>query len=368
MKKILSFILVFFMLFSMANAQTVENSRVFENTYVTLYGGGITTTHTGGQPFFWDGAANIVKGVRPLAGLEVGKYVTPVVGFGIEGLAMFGTTGSNTFVDQSNVVGNLKLNLSNWFGGYKGEPRRVEVVFVPGLGWGHDYGDVYYDRDYLTYNLGAELDVNLGKAKALQIVVKPVVMWNNYGTPNGNILTPILPNMQARLQVGLSYKFGSRRTNSHNFVLCPYSVTADDYAAAKALIAELEAREPVVKEVVKEVVVEKVVEKQVPVVYGGTTVVAFKVGSSVLSDVEKAKLNRFAMTLDKNVRVHVLGSADSKTGTETRNYTLAQERADAVKDYLVKEFGLTDVLVSTTLDINDVPAASRAAEVNVIID
>lgn len=368
MKKILSFILVFFMLFSMANAQTVENSRVYENTYVTLYGGGITTAHTGGQPFFWDGMGNIIKSVRPLAGIEVGKYVTPVVGFGIEGLAMFGTTGSNTFVDQSNVVGNLKLNLSNWFGGYKGEPRRVEVVFVPGLGWGHDYGNVVYDRNYLTYNLGAELDVNLGIAKALQIVVKPVIMWNNYGTVDGNILTPTLPHMQARLQVGLSYKFGSHGTGSHNFVLCPYTVTAEDYAAAKRQIAALEGRKPEIKEVIKEVVVEKVIEKPVPIVYGGTTVVAFKIGSAVLSKVEKAKLNHFAMTLDKNVRVHVLGSADSKTGTESKNYTLAQKRADVVKDYLVKEFGLTDVLVSVTLDINDVPAASRAAEVNVIID
>ena len=240
MKKIFSIIIAFVMMITLANAQTVEYSRLFENTYVTLVGGGITTAHTGGQPFFWDGAGNIVKGVRPFAGLEVGKYVTPVVGFGVEGLAMFNTTGSNTWVDQHNVVGNLKLNLSNWFGGYPGQPRRVEVVFVPGLGWGHDYGNVYNDRNYLTYNVGAELNVNLGKDRAWQINVKPVVMWNNYN----NALTPTLANMQARLQFGVTYKFGSKYKKSHNFVLCPYTVTADDYAAAKARIAELEAREP----------------------------------------------------------------------------------------------------------------------------
>ena len=372
MKKIFSFIIAFVMVFTMANAQTVESSRLFENTFVTVYGGAITTAHTGGQPFFWDGAGNIVRGVRPLAGLEVGKFVTPVVGFSVEGLAMFNTTGSNTFVDQSNVVGNLKLNLSNWFGGYKGEPRRVEVVFTPGLGWGHDYGDVYQapHRNYITYNVGAELDVNLGRARALQIVVKPVVMWNNHYN-NGvteSAFRPIVANMQGRLQVGLSYKFGSRRKGgAHNFVLCPYGVTRADYDAVVAERDALKNRPAEVREVVKEVVKEVVVEKQVPVTTGGTTTVSFKMGSSKLTDLEKAKVNNFAEGLDRNMRIHVLGSADTSTGSLNRNNTLAQERADVVADYL-KSLGFKDVLVSTRLDVNQLVEASRVAIVNVVVD
>ena len=362
MKKIFSILMAFMVMCFTLNAQTVENSRVLENTYVTVYGGAITTTHTGGNAFFWDGAKNIVKGIRPVAGLEVGKYVTPVVGFGIEGLAMFGTTGSNTFVDQSNLVANLKLNLSNWFGGYKGEPRRVEVVFVPGLGWGHDYGDVYNDRDYLTYNLGAELDVNLGRTRAFQIVVKPVVMWNNYGTPDGNPLTPTLPHMEGRLQAGLSYKFGSRRTNSHNFVLCPYSVTASDYASAKALIAELEAREPVVKEViVKEVVhdtvtVEPCYVEEIPVI------VAFDKNSSAIFEDELIDLNMYLSGLDKNASILVTGSADTMTGSKAYNQKLAEKRANAVKAYIVKK-GFSNVKTNVVLDIAENRTSSRIAVV-----
>ena len=360
MKRIFSIIIAFVMMITLANAQTVEHSRLFENTYVTLSAGAITTQHTGGDAFFWTGAENIVKGIRPVAGLEVGKYITPVVGFSFEGLAMFNTTGSNTFVDQSNVVGNLKLNLSNWFGGYKGEPRRVEVVFTPGLGWGHDYGDVYHDRNYLTYNLGAELNVNLGKARAWQVNVKPVVMWNNYN----NALTPTLANMQGRLQVGVTYKFGSKSKKSHNFVLCPYTVTADDYTAAQARIAELEAREPQTVEKVVEKVVEKtvIVEKQVSHDPALQTVITFPIGSTTLSNVERAKLGVLAKVVRSDENVYLVGSADTSTGTEKRNTELATGRANTVKDILVKEYGISEdrIFIRTAFDTNSDAEASRA--------
>ena len=140
MKKFLSFILASVMMFTVANAQTVEHSTLFENTYVTVFGGGTTTGQFNqvATPFFWDGAKAVVNGVRPFAGLEFGKYVTPVVGFSVEGLGFYNTTTSTTFVDESAVLANGKLNFSNWFGGYKGQPRRVEVVGV--LGWCPWYG------------------------------------------------------------------------------------------------------------------------------------------------------------------------------------------------------------------------------------
>ena len=363
MKKIFSIIIAFVMMITLANAQTVESSRLFENTYVTLVGGGITTAHSGGAAFFWDGAGNIVKGIRPFAGLELGKYVTPVVGFSVEGLAMFNTTGSNTFVDQSNVVGNVKFNLSNWFGGYKGEPRRVEVVFVPGLGWGHDYGNTYNDRNYLTYNLGAELNINLGKARAWQINIKPVVMWNNYN----NALTPVKENMQGRLQFGVTYKFGSKKKNSHNFVLCPYSVTKANYDAVVAERDALRNSEPVVKEVVKEVVKTDTVYVDKTVVNNKfSTVITFPIGSSQLSKTERAKLGVFSRVLEDTEKVNIVGSADTSTGTQKRNETLATERANTIKNALI-ESGISEDRISTSiaLDTNEEPSASRAAVLTV---
>lgn len=393
MKKILMIFAAMAISF-MAAAQTVESSKLFENTYVTVFGGG-TTTGAFNQvptPFFWDGAKGVVEGVRPYAGVEFGKYVTPVVGFSVEGLGFFGTTNSKTFFDESAVLANGKLNFSNWFGGYKGQPRRVEVVGVLGMGWGHDYvGNgqtwtsypneelepvvgtnvyndqvVYTDKDYVVYNAGAELNVNLGKARAWQINVRPGVMWFNKHTKTQYQSLPRFMNdARANLQVGVTYKFGSKSKKSHNFVLCPYSVTKADYDAALARIAELESRGPQVKEVevIKEV--EKVVKDTVEVEVANGAVVYFTIGNYELSNRELARLDFFAKGIEHpaQAKVKVTGSADTKTGSKARNEFLAQKRAEAVKKVLVNVYGFKEenVEIETILDVFDRPENTRVA-------
>lgn len=356
------------------NAQTVESSRLFENIYVTAMGGAITTTQYNGDNGFWNGALDVAKNVKPAASLEFGKYVTPVVGFGIEGVALFNTIGTNTFVNQSNVIANAKFNISNLLGGYKGEPRRVEFVLVPGLGWGHDYG--YFtneagekirpsDPDYATYNAALEMNINLGKQKAWQVNIKPVYTINHRGTQD----VFVRDNMNGRLMVGLTYKFGSRSKNSHNFVYCPYSVTQSDYDALKAQYDALAAREPEVKEVVKTVTEEKeVIVKEVKNLTG-KTFITFTIGSAVLSNVEKAKVAEFANALEDSTKVFIIGSADSKTGSEARNLSLAEKRADVVKDALISN-GISADRISTTtqLDAANTPEVSRAAVLTLIAE
>lgn len=379
----------------MAAAQTVESSKLLENTYVTILGGG-TTTGAFGQvptPFFWDGAKAVVNGVRPFAALEVGKNITPVVGVSLEGVGFFGTTTSATFFDESALLGNGKVNFSNWFGGYKGYPRRVEVVGVLGMGWGHDYvgrgqtwtsttdaaglervvgTNVYNDnvintdKNYVVYNAGAELNINLGKERAWQITVRPGVMWfNKYTAKNYQSLPRFRDDARANIQIGATYKFGSKRTGSHNFVYCPYSVTKADYDAALARIAELESRGPQVKEVevIKEV--EKVVKDTVEVEVANGAVVYFTIGNYELSNRELARLDFFAKGIEHpaQAKVKVTGSADTKTGSKARNEFLAQKRAEAVKKVLVNVYGFKaeNVEIETILDVFDRPENTRVA-------
>lgn len=371
------FIILSIWLFSVAaSAQTVEASRFFENTEISIQGGATTTTHS-----------EIFKNIRPVAGLEVGKYVTPVVGFGIEGLTYFNTTGANTFVDQSNVVGNLKLNMSNWIGSYKGEPRLVEVVLVPGLGWLHNYGNIdeiheanllanpedrdikFEKRNISTYNLGAEVNFNLGSQKAWQIRVKPTAVWYNYG----NALRPLKSNLQAQATVGLVYKFGSKSKKSHNFVLAPrYSYTDAEY---KALLADLEyaRNNPKVVEKVVEVPVEKVVQvtvERTKIEYAPLTV-SYSVASSKISSVELEKvkeyIERIKAIYDEDVYIIVEGSADSGTGLLNYNNNLAQRRAEAVEKVL-KDAGFKNIKTESSLDSKGKRAYSRAATITVIAD
>lgn len=365
MKKFFSMMIALVTMFSVANAQTVEGSRIYENFYVSLFGGNVVTqnpTNSNVQLFVLNTNGKQFAGY-PIGGLEIGKYITPVVGFSVYGLAKFGTTTTNTTVSQSNVVGNVKFNLSNLFGSYPGQPRRVEVVLVPGLGWGHDYGNVYTDRNYLTYNLGVELNINLGEKRAWQINVKPEVVSNNYN----NTLKIIPKNLEARLLVGVTYKFaskGDKAKKSNNFVLCPYTVTSENYNYLAQRVSELESRKPVVDTVtvVKEVVVEKLVEfeKEVPI---NTVTVYFDKGKYVISKRELAHLEFYANNVDKNRHIVITGSADSSTGSIRRNKFLAEQRALAVKRILVEDYGFNpdNISIDVVIDVFDKAHTSRVS-------
>jgi outer membrane protein OmpA-like peptidoglycan-associated protein len=386
---------LFVAMFTM-NAQTVEHSKLFDNVSVTVLGGGVTT----GQfvdvptPFFWDGTKAVFNGVRPFMGLEFTKYVTPVVGFSVEGLGFVNTTTSDTFFDESAVLANGKLNLSNWFGGYKGQPRRVEVVAVAGLGWGHDYVNgneqtwasipaedkvlvvgnnpynsnavLFTDKDYVVYNAGAELNFNLGEERAWQISVRPGVMWfNKYTAGNFQSLPTWKHDARANMQLGVTYKFG--KAGHHNFRLCPYSVTKADYDALMAKYNELAGREPEVREVVKETVKTETVTKEVVAYRGVKTYITFAIGSAALTEVEREKVGLFAESLDNDTLIQIVGSADSGTGSETRNFALANNRANVVKNVLVNDYGIAAnrITVSTKLDVTNNPKTSRCAVIAV---
>lgn len=385
MRKFLSIIAALVISCIFASAQTVEKSGLFENTYVTVSGGVTTNTQFGNMT-----KDNWFK-VSPVVGLELGKYVTPVIGFSVEGLGFIETTNSRTFFDESAVVANGKLNFSNWFGGYKGQPRRVEVVGVLGHGWGHDYvassygqyrssekailvdghseevvgvGGLRTDKNYTVYKAGAELNFNLGKARAWQINLKPSVIW--FHKIAGNyVSTPFLTtgrDARANVQLGLTYKFGSK-AKGHNFRLCPYSVTQEDYDALLAENEELKNREPEVKEVIKTVVEEKAYIVKETRVLVGSTIITFPIGSCELSSVERAKVDAFAKSLDSDTLIQVVGSADSKTGSETRNFALAQNRARVVKNVLTNDYGISEdrISVDTRIDATDNVETSRSA-------
>ena len=394
MKKIITFIAMA-MISVMAFAQTVESSKLFENTSVTVFGGGITTGQFNQvpSPFFWDGAKGIAKGVRPYMGIEFGKYVTPVVGFSVEGIGFVGTTSSYTFFDESAVLANGKLNFSNWFGGYKGQPRRIEIVGVLGMGWGHDYvgngqtwtsyanadaetvmgtnvyvpaeeNKVATDKDYVVYKAGAEFNINLGEKRAWQINVRPGVMWFNKHTKTQYQSLPrFMSDGRANVEVGVTYKFGSKSKKSHNFVLCPYSVTKADYDALQSKYDELANREPEVKEVVKTVTETKEVVVEHTRVLVGSNIITFAIGSCALTPTERAKVDAFAKSLDNDTLIQIVGSADSKTGSEPRNFALAQNRANVVKNVLMTDYNISEdrISVSTQMDATDNVLTSRSA-------
>ena len=103
------------------SAQTVTESKSYDNVYIGI-NGGVATKSTGHS---W------MDNLNPNAGLRLGRYFTPVFGLTAESNAYFSnkpyeSTGTAVRALNTSLLGTV--NLSNWFGGYPGEPRGFEVV------------------------------------------------------------------------------------------------------------------------------------------------------------------------------------------------------------------------------------------------
>lgn len=351
MKKIITLIVALFMVCGFATAQTVEHGKLFQNLYMGIDGGIVTPMIPAeGETYFSEFA--------PTFGLELGKNINQVIGLSIEGQGF--TTKQFDAITNTNVVGKMKINLSNWLAGYKGYPRRVEFVLAPGLGWMHDFAEGVEDPNYLTYNTGMEVNFNLGQNRAWQVNLKPSVIWNKY---NGTGMGFYGKDADMRLTAGVTYKFGYRNNEgvrTHNLTVCPYTVTSDEYNSLMDKYNECMNREPETKEAVVEKVVEKVVYKAVE--KPSNTFIDFEIGSSEISPTAKRTIEFFAKQTESfdNLKVKVIGSADSKTGTKELNDKLAWARANAVASELVKQ-GVKEVATEMVIDIDENAEASRCA-------
>lgn len=347
-------ILVAFMLIGTLNAQTVEHGKLFQNTYVGINGGVIT-------PMIPSQGTSFMSEITPTFGLEIGKNIDQVVGFSIEGQS-FADVGLNKFeLYRTNIVGNVKFNMFNWLFGYKGYPRAVEWLIVPGIGWMHDYDLNSTDPNYITYNTGTEINFNLGRSCAWQINLKPSIVWN---CVNGN-MGWYGKHADIRAVAGVTYKFGYRNgygERTHNFTIVKPCVNEDEYNVLYEKYNELLNKESEVETdtVVVEVVVEKVIEKTIT--KPCDMFVNFEIGKSEISKNGMLTINSFANEYKNscNYTVKVIGSADSSTGSLERNKKLAWERANNVAKQLLN-LGIEKVSTEIEIDIDDDAEASRCA-------
>ena len=311
MKKFVLMLVMLFVTMVSANAQlATENSKFFDNTYVGVEVGAATPLDF--SPMF---------PLNTVAGLKLGKELTPVFGLEVEGQVFFNENDfqpwTNTFVKGTNVGINGVTNLSNLFCGYKGTPRFFEVKANTGLGWLHQWKA----GNSLTAKTALDLAFNVYKKRAHTITVTPGIWWDLHGT---NKIQFNKNFAQFAVFVGYTYHFKTSN-GTHHFKV--YDVGAMTNEIAR-LNEEL-AKKP------REVVVEKVVTKEVKVVeekatgFGVKETVFFAFDSDVLDDNAKATLDQ----LGKDGTYEVLGYA-SEEGSLEYNKALSQRRADAVKAYL----------------------------------
>ena len=306
------------------SAQTVQESKIFDNVYVGI-NGGVATKTTENR---W------LSNLNANAGLRVGRWMTPVFGLAVESNVYFNDRangyhyGSHTVAKFLNTSLLGTVNMSNLFGGYKGEPRAFEVIAVYGIGWGHTFSCTALEgnrSDALTSKAGLDLAYNFGGNKEWQVYVEPSITWalaGNNGLGHNGAYN--LNNSMVQLNAGLIYKF-KNSNGTHNFKIAELRDQAE-IDALNAQINELRNRKPQVVEKIVEVPAKEVV-KEVSV--SDLIFVTFAQGKSALTADAKKALDEVA----EGKHVQIVGTA-SPEGSKAINDKLSQDRANVVADYL----------------------------------
>ncbi len=369
MKKLVLFFAAAAMAVTASAQVTVEGSKFSDNWSIGIQGG-LATKTTQNR---W------LSNTNPNAGLRLTKEITPVFGLVAEGIVYFNDRAqtklmdrlgqiadydvtardrmarTNTFAKALNVNLLAKVNLSNLFGGYKGEPRTFEVSALYGFGWGKGFGRYnrwntgqetasgFYGSDYAEGNAtpfgleAAELfgndganelnskaalnfAFNLGAAKAVQIFVEPSITFSGLKDFKYNV-----DRSTVQLNAGVVYKF-KNSNGTHNFKLARL-YDQDEIDRLNGIINDLRNRKPEVKEVIKEVVKEVPVGKEVRV--DDLVFVTFAQGKSTLTADAKKALDG----VKEGAHVQIVGTA-SPEGPAALNQKLSENRANVVAEYL----------------------------------
>lgn len=338
-----------------ASAQTVNESKLGDNWYVGV-NAGVASKTTGHA---------LLKSLNPEFGVRVGRLVTPVLGFALEGVAVFQNTdgfSNGTLINSMNLNFLTTANLSNLFGGYKGEPRVFEVSAVHGLGWGHGFGNGCTcatnwntsKKDMLLNKLGFDFALNLGKAKAWQVYVEPAIVFALNGINNSNDKLQYNINHSAlQLTAGVNYKF-KNSNGTHNFTIA----TLRDQAEIDALNAninslrndlngkdaDLAAKDKKIAELQN--ALDECNKKPAYVKPETATnlqpTVLFRQGKSVVDKAQYAPIEMIAQYMKNHpeANIEIKGYA-SPEGSAELNQKLSEARAAAVKDILVKKYKIS---------------------------
>ena len=335
------------------NAQTVTESKTFDNFYIGINGGAQVKT-TGES---W------MNNLNSNAGLRIGRWFTPVFGLAAEGNVYFNDHCKH-YMPQSKTVARYMnvgligtVNLSNWFAGYKGEPRLFEVVPVFGFGWGHTFGTVEYEGEAwdgnefnaLTSKAGIDFTFNLGKAKAWQIYVEPSMNW----ALNGNGYEGVAYNINQsafQLNAGIVYKF-KNSNGSHNFTIAQLR-DQNEIDGLNSQInslrgdlndkdAQLSAKDKQIKDLQN--ALDECSKKPKYVKPATATnlqpTVLFRQGKAVVDKSQMPNIELIAqyMKNHEDAKVEIKGYA-SPEGNKDFNQALSEKRAEAVKNVLVKKY------------------------------
>ena len=325
MKKFTFLMIAIFSMALSVNAQyNVDGHKFWDNWSLGIEGGITTNAHDWNSPHGAVAGINVTKAITPVVSFEFG------FGVGINNNYNWLMAKSKNVFDNVSAIASTKINLMNWFCGYKGAPRLFEIQARGGFGYmrefwpnpaGYDGGN---DLNRAVAKFGFDFDFNLGESKAWTLSLRPAVVmkmaretsplyegcvyWEKCDAYGHNVI--------GQLTAGITYHFKTSNGTRHFAAVKPQIVT--------------ETVEKVVEKPVEKIV-EKVVEKPTAAAATGNNiyVVEFEQNKSNLSNTAKATLDQ----ISSNSTV-ILDAYASPEGAKAYNQKLSQKRADSVKGYL----------------------------------
>lgn len=334
------------------STENVEINSFWSNWFISAGGGA--------QIYFGDHDRQASFGDRLSGALDiaVGKWFSPEIGVRLmySGLSAKGATqkghlAHSTGVDVPGKGGNgywLEKSKFNFFN------FQIDAMFnASNIIWGYNEKRVYNLSPYvglgvmrvsdkpaetaIAGHFGLLNSFRLTSCLDLNLDIRGTLVNDDFdGEPGGRkgegLLTATL---------GLTYKFSPRGWNRGKNVIRTVYNTAEIKAMQEKLrqMSEENARlqDALAKGNQEEA---QTIVKQI----ASSNLVVFPIGKSTLSNEARVNLGMLAEVIkkgDPHSVYTITGYADEGTGSEELNRELSKERADAVYDCLVKEFGIS---------------------------
>lgn len=346
-----------------------ETNQFSDNWFIGI-GGGINVLLNEGYD---------VK-IGPSLDVNFGKWFTPSVGMraGYQGLNFNSSKdGNSDRYGYMYIHGDFLWNASNAISGYK-ETRFWNLVPYVHTGFFRSYGAGSSDFSDNEFALGAGLLHNLRLTDRLDIIIDMRATVVN-GSIHGSSGAAVLPSVTA----GLAFDLGWPNFVRTSSILGAVEAANDERAAIletaivalEAANAALESENMSLKKknsdlskTVKQVIQEEAAA-EAEVVQMQPITVYFSIGQAVLGELELQHLDFYARNIidkvnaDPSVSIVIMGSADSNTGTASRNKHLSEARGKYIVNLLSEKYGIDEsrvVLRSEVVKAKTRPEMERA--------
>jgi outer membrane protein OmpA-like peptidoglycan-associated protein len=300
--------------------------------------------------------------ISPAGALSLGYQFNPTLGvrFNAAGFQGKGAVVSPLEVYKFNYLQgafDLTLNLAQLFG-YKHDRVFNPFVFIGGgaaFGFNNgatkvtktnpkEYFALLWEKNMITpvARVGLGADFRLSDAVALTLEVNDNVLSDKFNSKKVGH-----PDFQFNALAGLKINFGKTTRPSAKYLAELAAAEAAAAAEKARLEAEKAAKLAAEKAAAEKAAAEKAAADKLAAEKAAAEKLAaemrqvntfFTINSYVISDEEAAKLIRYIDWLKANpdVNIAIAGHADKGTGTKRINQKLSEQRAAAVKDFLVE--------------------------------